>query len=104
MQAILPPVRARASGRGQFIDVPPVRQRRQFMPYISMGYLAAGWIAAGRNNTGRGPGDVRCARGKLVMMVAGDNVWNKLVRVLGDPPELKRDFETIPGVCATRRD
>ena len=101
VQAILAALYARvASGRGQFIDVPLFDNAVSFMPYITMGYLASGVDPQriGNNSQVVVPCDVFDARdGKLFMMVAGDNVWNKLVRVLGDPPELKSaDFETNP--------
>jgi crotonobetainyl-CoA:carnitine CoA-transferase CaiB-like acyl-CoA transferase len=94
-QAILAALFARASsGRGQFIDVPLFDNAASFVPHITLGYLVSGVNPQrlGNNSAVVVPSDVfHTSDGQFYLTVAGDNVWNKLVKAMGDPPELRTD-------------
>ena len=99
VQAILAALYARVtSGRGQFIDVPLFDNAASFASYITMNYLISGVDPQRLGNTSPlvVPSDIFDARdGKFYMTVAGDNVWNKLVKEMNDPPDLlTADFAT----------
>jgi formyl-CoA transferase len=92
VQAILAALYARVtSGRGQCIDVPLFDNAASFASYITMNYLVSGQDPQrlGNNSPVVVPSDVFDAQdGKFYMTVAGDNVWNKLVKEMGEPREL----------------
>jgi crotonobetainyl-CoA:carnitine CoA-transferase CaiB-like acyl-CoA transferase len=91
--AILAALYARKdSGIGQFIDVPLFDNAASFASYITISYLVSGINPEplGNKSPVVVPSDVFDAQdGKFYMTVAGDSVWKKLVRAMGDPPELQ---------------
>lgn len=98
-QAILAALYARVtSGRGQCIDVPLFDNAASFASYITMSYLISGVNPQrlGNNSPVVVPSDVFDTQdGKFYMTVAGDAVWNKLVKAMGNPPELESaDYAT----------
>jgi crotonobetainyl-CoA:carnitine CoA-transferase CaiB-like acyl-CoA transferase len=97
--AILAALYARvASGRGQFIDVPLFDNAASLGSYQTMNYLVSGVNPQrlGNNSPIVAPVDLFTAQdGKFFMTIGGDSVWNKLVKALGDPPELQSaDYAT----------
>ena len=91
--AILAALYARAaSGRGQFIDVPLFDNAASLCSYQTMNYLVSGVDPPrlGNNSPIVAPVDLFDAQdGKFFMTVGGDNVWQKLVKALGNPPQLQ---------------
>jgi len=91
-QAILAALYARSiGGLGQFIDVPLYDSAISLTGYHMMTYLASGSHPGRQGNSSPivGPMGLFDANdGKFFLTVAGDSVWRKLVRELGDPPEL----------------
>lgn len=91
--AILAALYAReTSGRGQFIDVPLFDNAACLGSYQTMNYLVSGVNPQrlGNNSPVVAPLDLFDAQdGKFLMTIGGDSVWNKLVTLLGNPPELQ---------------
>lgn len=97
--AVLAALYARvASGSGQFIDVPLFDNAASLGSYQTMNYLVSGVNPQrlGNNSPVVAPVDLFDAQdGKFFMTVAGDNVWEKLVKALGTPAELQSpDYDT----------
>ena len=97
--AILAALYARtSSGRGQFIDVPLFDNAVNLSSYQTMNYLVSGVNPPrlGNNSPVVAPVDLfDTSDGKFFMTIAGDGVWNKLVKALGSPPELQSaDYST----------
>lgn len=98
-QAVLAALYARTvNGHGQFIDVPLYDSAISLTCYHAMTFLSSG-RHPGRQGNGSpivGPMGLFDAKdGKFFLTIAGDSVWRKLVKALGDPPELAGpDFAT----------
>ncbi|MBX3591828.1 MAG: CoA transferase [Burkholderiaceae bacterium] len=90
--AVLAALYARcSSGRGQFIDVPLFDSSAALTTYHTMAYLRGGGDPARLGNSSAVAAPVglfEAQDGSFFLTVAGDRVWQKLVSVLGNPPEL----------------
>ncbi len=90
--AVLAALYARGStGAGQFIDVPLFDCSAALTNYHAMSYLGGGENPRplGNRSPAAAPvGLFETQDGEFFLTVAGDRVWQKLLAVLGDPPEL----------------
>ncbi|MBW7923139.1 MAG: CoA transferase [Burkholderiaceae bacterium] len=93
-QAVLAALVARGvSGRGQFIDVPLFDSAVYLAGYHMMNYRASGAHPGRLGNASpvvAPMGLYDTGDGRMFITVAGDAVWRKLVKALGEPAELSR--------------
>ncbi len=93
-QAVLAALFARnVSGHGQFIDVPLFDSAVYLAGYHTMSYLTSGHHPGRLGNASpiNAPMGLYEARdGQMFIAVAGDRVWRKLVKAMGEPEELSR--------------
>lgn len=93
-QAILAALFARAvSGRGQYIDVPLFDSAVYLAGYHVMNYLASGEHPGRLGNASPVVAPIglyETRDGPMFITVAGDAVWRKLVKAMGEPEELLR--------------
>ncbi len=93
-QAILAALFARAvSGRGQYIDVPLFDSAVYLAGYHVMNYLASGEHPGRLGNASPVVAPIglyETRDGSMFITVAGDAVWRKLVKAMGEPEELLR--------------
>lgn len=93
-QAILAALFSRSvSGRGQFIDVPLFDSAVYLAGYHTMNYLVSGQPVGrvGNSSPVVAPAGLYDTRdGQMFITVAGDVVWGKLVKAMGEPEELLR--------------